>query len=409
MGHHILSPSGLSRILNCWGSLYGPPVVEETSDAAEEGTTCHALLEFCLSTGDSPRNHLGSDIFNPKFPISIEMVEAVELFIETVDALCVEFSIDRSAVMSERHLVHPAIPNQMFGGTSDCLILGSNVLVVMDLKFGRRPVFADSPQLSAYSLLAASLFQQQFEKIVQIIVQPRANPSVSRHEPGMQELSDLWGRISQVAGFILDNPDMLTPMPDFLAAGEWCKFCKRREGCPERMKLIDGFVDVSTLTVPTETGLNVIPGGVATVPTEDLVRYKKLFDVIKEFMKDVDVALANRAGLGQEIPGYKLVARWGNRKWVEEDEETMRKKLPRALKGLTSDDVTEKSCKSPAQVEKVLKEKGLWKELKDKFEKLYSSPITGVKLVASSDKGEAIRPETAQEFLADMKKDLPDE
>jgi hypothetical protein len=403
--HYLLGPSSMNRIIHCPGSLYGPPVYEPASDAAEEGTTCHALLEFCLSFGDNPRNHLGSKDFNEKFPITIEMVEAVELFNETVDGLLAEFSIDRSRVVSEQRLVHPDIPDEMFGGTSDCVIVGDDTLIILDLKFGRRPVFADSPQLTAYSLLVlGNMRDRQFSRVVQVIVQPRCNPSVSRYEPGSQELTDLWGNVCNVAAFVQANPDLLVPKPEALAAGDWCKYCKRREGCPAKMALVDGFVEVSTMTVPGDEGLKVIAGGTAQVPTEQLLQYKKLFDVISEFMKDVDRTLVERAAIGAEIPGHKLVLKWGNRQWVDEDE-TMRKKIPRVLKGVAAKDITEQGCMSPAKVEKVLKEKGLWKDLKDKFEKLCTSTQTGVKLVDARAKGEAIRPETAQEFLETLKKD----
>ena len=135
--HHLLGPSKLHRVVECVGSLYGPPVPYETSEAAEEGTTCHALLEFCMSMGLSPRDFLGSTDFNKKFPITIEMIEAVELFVDTVKAVCDEFSIPHDRIKSEEHLVHPAIPGEMLGGTTDCQVPGDDVLIIADLKFGR--------------------------------------------------------------------------------------------------------------------------------------------------------------------------------------------------------------------------------------------------------------------------------
>lgn len=404
--HHILGPSQLPRILNCIGSLYGPPIYEPPSKHAEEGNVCHSLLEFCLSFGDSPRNHLGSVDYHPDFPITIEMVEAVELFIETAEDLCREFGIDPSNIKSEQKLIHDSIPNELFGGTADCLIPGEDVLVVMDLKYGRRQVLADSWQLTAYSLLALGLFGRTFSRVVQIIVQPRGNPQVSRYEPGADELNDVWNRICEAAQFILENPDMTEPKPDKLVAGAHCKYCKRREGCPAREGMVSEFTEIAVFKHPDTQ--NYLSSGTAEVPTEVLVEWMGKFDAIKEFMADVQKTLLTRASQGHPVPDHKLALKYGNREWVEPDDDKMQRKLSRGGLGLSAKELVVKSLASPAQVEKVLKARDNWKELKPTFEKFYQSKVTGVKLVHKTAKGIEVRPETAVEFLKAMEEN-PDE
>lgn len=411
MKHHILGPSSLPRILNCLGSLYGPPVKDEGSAAAEEGTTCHALLEFCMTFGADPRSVLGSTDFNPKYPITIEMVEGVELFLDTVKQVTTEFGIDMSGVKSEQRLVHPSIPDSLFGGTSDCIIFGNNTLIVIDLKFGRRQVFANSIQLTAYSLLAlASLSGQQVNRVVQIIVQPRGNPNVDRYEPGTDELSDVWVKINEAAAFIQSNPDMTVPKPDQLKAGEWCKYCKRRENCPARLAMVGEFTELAVMPVPDEKGgLKLISGPVLDFTSEQLVEWMAKFDVISEFMKDIKVELTKRAGRGEKIPGHKLMVKFGNRAWVEEDEEKMRKKIPRLGLGLAAKDITVQKMMSVAQIEKLLKERENWKDIKDKFATLYHSKPIGVKLANDKAKGVEVQPEALEELLKTMTEETPDE
>jgi len=409
--HHLLGPSSLPRKLNCLGSLYGPPVKDEGSAAAEEGTTCHALLEFCLSFGADPRDMLGSTDFNPKYPVSIEMVEGVELFLDTVKQIVAEFGIDPKAVQSERKLIHPMVPGELFGGTSDCIIFGNNTLIVMDLKFGRRQVFANSVQLTAYSLLAlATLAGEQVNRVVQVIVQPRGNPSVDRYEPGTEELGKIWTQINEAAAFIQANPDMTVPQPNQLKAGEWCKYCKRREGCTARLAMVGEFSEAAVMPIVDEKeGLKLIPGPTMGLPTEQLVDWMAKFDVISEFMKDVKTELIKRAARGEPIPGHKLMVKYGTRAWVEEDEEKMRKKIPRLGLGLAAKDITTQGLMSVAQVEKLLKAKENWKEIKDKFATLYASKPTGVKLANEKAKGVEVQPEAIEELLKTMNEETPDE
>ena len=397
--HYLLGPSSLPRILNCIGSLYGPYVPDKPSSAAEEGTACHALLEFCLTWGANPRDMLGSKDFDERYPVTIEMVEGVELFIDTARATCAEFSIDPATIVSEQQLVHPSIPNEMFGGTSDCIIPGDDTLVIMDLKYGHKPVFADSVQLTAYSLLALATLGRTFGRVVQIIVQPRCNPQVSRYEPGADELTKVWGQIAAAAQFVLDNPDMTVPKPDNLSAGDWCKYCRRKEGCKAREALVTDFVEISTFTNPNDMSLLATP--TSDMSTDQLVKYMTMFDVVKDFMKGVMVDLVNRASKGEPIPGRKLTVKWSNREYVE-DEEAVRKKVPRVFKGVSSKDITEQGVISPAKLEKVLKAKGLWKDCKDKFNKLVRSKPVGVKLVDARADGEEVRPETAIELIQAM-------
>lgn len=397
--HYMLGPSSLPRILNCIGSLYGPFVPDKPSPAAEEGTACHALLEFCLTYGASPRDMLGSKDFSERFPITIEMVEGVELFIDTARAACAEYGIDPANILSEQQLVHQSIPNEMFGGTSDCLIPGDEVLVTMDLKFGHKPVFADSVQLTAYSILALGTFNRTFKRVIQIVVQPRCNPQVSQYELGREEMVRVWDEVSEAARFVLENPDMTIPKPDNLKAGDWCKYCRRKEGCKAREQLVTDFEEISTFTNPNDMSLLSSP--TSDMATDQLVKYMQMFDVVKDFMKGVVVDLINRASKGEPIPGHKLIVKYSNREYVE-DEEAIRKKVPRVFKGVAAKDITEQSVISPAKLEKVLKEKGLWADCKDKFLKLVRSNPVGVKLVDARARGEEVRPETAIELIQAM-------
>jgi hypothetical protein len=324
------------------------------------------------------------------------MIEGVELFIDTARQLCAEFNIPTTNIQSEQYLIHSSFPNDLFGGTSDCIIAGDDTLVVMDLKFGHRPVYATSPQLTAYSLLALSLLMRNFKRIVQVIVQPRCNPSVDRHEPGSDELGQVWNDICRVAEFVQQNPDLTVPKPEALQAGDWCKYCRRREGCTARLAMVSEFGEIATFKGPDN---QIIASPTTDIPTEQLAYWTDRFDVISEFMKDVIRTLTARAAAGEKIPGRKLIAKFGNRKFIEQDEVKLAKKLPRAKLGLTAKDIWVRKLISPAQAETMLKERGTYSDVKDQFDKLVTSVVTGVKLVSERARGQEILPDAAAEFI----------
>jgi hypothetical protein len=397
--HHIIGPSKLPRLQHCVGSLYGPGV-DEGSSASREGTACHALLEFCLAMSDDPRAHLVSTAFSEEFPVTIEMVEAVELFIDTVKAKCDEVGIPHDRIKSEAKLVHSKIPNNMFGGTMDCQAAGDDVLIIADLKFGRRQVYADSPQLTAYSLLSLDTLNPPPKRVIQMIIQPRGSTPVSVHEVGQEELWSVWGIVSAVAQAVTEKPDLSQRAPlEMLNAGEHCKYCSQRNGCPALTTMVTEVTTIGTFENPDTKALIVAP--TQEIPTEELVKWVDRADAIKEFLDDCDKALKVRASQGQVIPGRKLVLRYGHRTWTDDDMEAMAKRLPRAKLGLAKKDVMVTKLGTPAQVEKILKERGVLKdkEAKDRFNRLTQSKPIGVRLVPEASKGEAIRPEVAVEFL----------
>lgn len=401
--HHIISPSAMPRLINCVGSLYGPEPDRSSSEAAREGTACHSLLEFCLSFGENPRNMLGSTTLDAEFPVNIEMVEAVELFITEVKKACDEHGISHDRIVSERKLVHPGISNDLFAGTMDCQVLGDTVLIIADLKYGRKQVYADSPQLTAYSVLSyGNLTPEQqgsIQKVVQLIIQPRGNPQVTRHEPGGNELWGLTTKVQEIEQYVLANPDLSArPPAEVLSAGEWCKYCPNRVGCPARESLATELVQLGTFQGPDH---QMIASPTSDIPTDVLVRWLGMSDVIKEFLTDVAKALKVRAIQGHEIPGHKLVLGYGDRQFVD-GPEAAAKKLPRAGLGLTKKDLFVSKQLSVAQTEKLLKERAVLKdkELKAKWESFIESKLVGCRLVSEKARGEAVRPETAGEFLA---------
>ena len=411
--HHLLGPSSANRWTACVGSLFGPPVNEDAGSAAKEGTACHALAELCLQFDDSPANWLGSTAFDPegKIAVNAEMVAAVEQYTDVISSLIVEFGVYKRNFMLEKHIVHSAIPNDWFGGTCDCLMVGEkdgvSTLIVVDLKYGRKRVDPASLQLTSYALLALATLNRTFDRVVQVVFQPRANPPVSRYEPGTDDLAAAWQQISEAASFLEQHKaelesQLLVPA-NSRKAGSHCQYCRRRDSCVEYHSANTQLISQATWDHPTEVGRK-LPMPVQELTVEQLVQIDQAADVVRQYLADVHNRLKSKAQQGTPIPGYKLILAWSHRKWhlnglLVEDEESLLKVMPRQL-GLTVDDVTERKLKSPAQVEKVLKAAKKLADTQAVLDKYAVKKPSGTKLVHPSARGEEIRPETAREFLA---------
>lgn len=417
----------MDRIVNCIGSLYGPDPDTSSSPAAREGTACHALLETCIGFDMPPREFLGSTQFSKEFPVTVEMVDGVELFIQEVRAVMAECGIPLDRAVPERRISHPAVANDLFGGTMDFQAIGDDTLIIADLKYGRRQVYADSKQLTAYSILSMSALPagHGIKRIIQMIIQPRGNPQVSRHEIGQTEIGELWAAIKQAEAYVLSNPDLTVRAPlEVLNAGPHCKYCPVRVGCPQRDGMAEYAIKQCGTVTVDEKGANVFkPRDTFDMSVERLVMLHEHGDMLREFLSDVEIALKTRASQGVPIPGYKLLMSYGRRAFTEEEDKVF-KKIARMFKatvgeetvGVKSADFYVKQPMSVKQTEDFLKEKGILskdnpnqKELKAKFAELTESKPTGVRLASSKAKGEAVRPEVAVEFLKDVKDMIEDE
>jgi hypothetical protein len=86
-------------------------------------------------------------------------------------------------------------------------------------------------------------------------------------------------------------------------------------------------------------------------------------------------------------------------------EEALLKKLPKVA-GLPAASIKQISAPSPAQMEAICRSAGkLTPEVQDELDKLITTKVIGVKLVAPRAKGDEVRPEVAQGFLTELKKD----
>ena len=90
---------------------------------------------------------------------------------------------------------------------------------------------------------------------------------------------------------------------------------------------------------------------------------------------------------GAEIEGWKLVQKRATRGWIDPEATTDKLKASRKFK---MDDYSDIKLKSPPQLEKVCKAKGV--DFNDTFGEMVVSRSSGTTLAPESDKREAVKP-----------------
>lgn len=202
-GHARFPPSGAERWLHCGYSVKMAPFYKSTDTAASlGGTKQHSIGSMHLENGTEPADF--------KMRIYTNHVrgaaEGGQLFIE------------RKVVI---------VPDQC-EGTADALVLHPDLFHVIDLKWGKSAVHADSSQLKTYGIGAIQEFDLPKDfPIRQTIIQPNGTTGWPiKH----------W---DTTAGVLLKFRDEkiipaieigLSPNPPAVA-GSWCFWCPAKIHC----------------------------------------------------------------------------------------------------------------------------------------------------------------------------------
>ena len=366
MPHLKFSPSGSSRWLNCPGSLTLPkPTERNRSEFAAEGTAAHDLAEQCWLTGVDPSFFIDGEIQG--FPVTEEMAAAVQQYMDTVEA---ESTGVHFVVRTEVFLTHPKVAD--FGGTIDCLIQSPDAISIVDFKYGAGvPVEVENnSQLLCYALLAAAECcpnQETWPRIRLVVVQPRRHHDdgpVRAWEPTTEQLDAFAARIDAA----------IHQKDDTFKAGDHCRWCPHKVNCPELQRLTLSLVKAEF--------------DEASMTPEHASEVMEAAKPVGMYLKAVQDWAHGRLDKGETIPRYKLVNRFGNRRYAV-DEDTVLKRC--RSKKFGRKQITETKLLSPAQLEKVTG--------KDFVNSLCERPLLGTTVVPESDQRPAvIRQSGADEF-----------
>lgn len=370
VGHSKLGASIAKRWMTCPGSVAaceGLPE-ERESQAAWDGTCAHRVAQLCLENGEYNANEyvgLELEAKGRKFVATAEMVEAVNVYLNAVygnlfsdDELYVEQTVD----LSEIH-------KGMFGtGDAAVLKIKDRHLHVFDFKYGAGIVVEveDNPQVKFYGEGFRRAFREfGIRQVTCWIVQPRAphaQGSVRSVTYEALELMDFAGEL-QAAAKRTAEPN--APR----VAGEHCRFCRAASTCPAfREKAVAAASDVFGKIVDPRT-----------FSAEELGERLSEAELLRTYLKVLDEHAYQFART--VVPrGWKWVAGKGRRVWRHAEETILA-----SIKAAIGRDVSEVSCPSPTQVEKLV-----GKEAYTKLLPLVEFKNASPSLVREGDKRAAI-------------------
>ena len=360
--HVAAGPSAASRWLVCPASITLTRDIERPSTVyAREGTAAHAVAELLIDDKEIPTF---MEIDGEEVLINEEMIEHAQSYAnfaqmlkDTSDVFGVEKRVSLDWYYAPERMPEPV------SGTLD--LMGYSVadreLTIADFKYGRMDVEPDSPQLKLYALGMLGELSDMPLKIRLVIIQPRslAEP-VKTHVMLLSELTR-WAKdtlepaLKRIgAGDTSENP------------GEHCKFCVRSAECSA---LHQKALAVAQMTFKPE------PPAPATLTPQQIASILDQAELISAWISKVRLHAEELLKNGEQLDGWKLVAKRGIRKWADEGA------AEQAFGELDGAFKTE--LISPTQMEKLLKKNGIDVRA---LEPLVTKESSGTTLVKADDK-----------------------
>jgi hypothetical protein len=353
-------------------------LVQKPSKYAVEGTVAHGLLEEYMTGKVSALDLLervGDVVTEQGFDITIEeeMVNAIFAFHDEVKAD--EALLTKPAKVSkaaEMRVCATSVDQDLWGTADYILYQPGNKLFVYDFKYGRGKVVEadENKQMALYAIAVLDSVNLPFSTVELVIIQPRQSDGVRRWTTSVAWLRAFAAQAKKAV------EETRSPSAR-LAAGDWCRWCPAASaGCPAQFGLIQQ--EAQKVFAFPEPRL---------LPLEKLAAALQYEDAINSWFEGVKVVIREKLEAGEEVPGWKLVQKKTNRKWVNEQD------VEAKFAPLIGDRLYEKSILSPSKLEKIVG--------KDEVAPLTFKPDGGNAIAPTSDKREALSPvERAKEAKA---------
>lgn len=344
-----------------------------SNPAADEGTMLHNCMEEIVDSGahavinyesaaedllsegrEYHGQHLTIELFENKL---LPAIEALETLIQT-------YHIHET-------LVEPFVKIDVdIGGSIDYLGVSADgkTLVVLDYKFGFVPVdVEENEQLLFYALAAATdpntmHWFDAVERVVLAVIQPNNNGS------DLQTWHIDMATVDQFETDYLNAVDLSEDPQSMPKAGSWCTYCPALATCP------------------VKTGAALKATRITELTADKLAEYLPMAAEVEAWAKAVKKMAHEQLELGTAIRGYKLVNKRATRVW---NDVTGVEKKVRNAKKIKLEEGFDLKLKSPAQMEKLCKEKSVDF---DTYSQYISSVSTGTTLAKESDKRPAAIP-----------------
>jgi hypothetical protein len=336
----IVGGSSAARIVNCPGSVAMqaslPPVTNRDSIYSIEGTALHSVMELLIVGKTTLAKLLAKPITVNDIEITEELVnEALrpamaywEDLITRVDTWQLETKVE-----------FPGIEGAF--GTADVIARDDieNITYITDWKFGAGEAVKalyDSTineQLMFYACATRYTQPEYFPsgcRVVLTVVQPRArgHDPITTVEVSLQELDNFEVALCRA---VTTAGQKNAPTEK----GRWCRFQNCQTICPHHTGALIDLKLLAPKVLETPNHLNVLLDILDAAPIVE--------NLIREARTQAHLMMSN----GEDVPGWKLVAKRANRQWTVDAKALAKKlKLPAAK-------LYDTKLKSPAGVEKM--------------------------------------------------------
>ena len=317
--HSILAPSSKEWVHCGFAAKFLANKEDETNDASEFGTECHALAETYI------KQSLKIEDFDEK-PVSIdELKSTFKHYDEEMETLATGYAnyvVGQADYEEKRTGKKPIVfVEQLLDmdyapdthGTADAIIIAGDTLTIIDNKTGFIPVKVFegdelNSQLGIYGLYAYKLFADIYpiKKIRLVIYQERIH-NIDDQTVEVEDLLEWEVSVLRPAAKEAQNPNAEA------VSGKWCKYCPGRNVCRKRSD--------DALSIDTEKKPELLTDS----EIEELL--PKL-DFIIDYCNSVKEYALKKAIEGKKWKGYVLSETSTKRKIS--DEEAVKKILKEA-------------------------------------------------------------------------------
>lgn len=371
--------STAARTINCpaWLRLSeGMPTGDGgKNEAADTGTLLHNCMEEWLNDDPTFQTMLEEGREYNGITLTEEMVS--DKLDPAVTALLALVKLTEKYFMAEPFV---KIADDV-GGSIDVLAKSADgkTVHIVDYKMGYVPVSAvDNAQLMFYALAAdmdpsTEHFFTNCETIKLSIIQPNDDG------PDLETWEVPYDALSGFEDKLFDAIEESRKPDCEPAAGSWCNYCPAHSTCPIKIGQAIAATRITDLS-----------------KMADLTQAMLMVSDLEAWIKTVKKTAHQQMENGATIDGFKLVEKRASRVW--NDVPAIEGKLRRMRRILVAE-AWDSKLKSPPQIEKVCKEKGI--DFKE-FAPYISSVSSGTTVAKASDARKAITPVSGLEALAEI-------
>ena len=380
--HSKLGASSTKRWMNCPGSIrMNEGIPNRDSDAANEGTMAHEMLEHCLNKEIDALDLEGEKFKGTEVPN--DMIPAVQEALRHIRSYLGE---GKTLGVEEKFSLEWLYPD-MFGTNDVCIREDFGDLHIMDYKHGFGTVEVENnSQLLFYAIGAAySMDFEEFddyERVFLHIIQPRASHpdgTIRVWETSIEYLKEFAEILRKKAIETTKPKAALNPSDDA------CQWCNAKSLCPAIFK-------ESQLVAKQDFGAVEVLNP-EHLPMEKIVKILEKSKLIIKFIESCEERAKTALMNGEKVPGLKVVRGNKSRNWNQGGEEMEDILNDIDIDELNPGNVVTTKIRSVAQIEKLVGKK--------KFKKLSKYVTTnegGLKVVPESDKRGPAKLEASADF-----------